>query len=231
MKEFLSRVAELKRQAKSLDCKRGKFHVSRVNMILITWTKLGLNEISQKFREIWEDHGSSSTTLINSTLPINFWLLSETTASNPLAKIHTQALKMPGFPAVSKATLLRWVKKLGFVCKRRNRKLQVYQRLDIVVSRQRYLQRVRELRSGGYKVFYQDETWCNANHTREYISQLDDETERDIPGTQWKGGLKVPTGNGKRLIVNHLGSEDGFLNGCEECFVGAKDKITKCKLP
>ena len=51
-----------------------------------------------------------------------------------LAKIHTDALKIPGFPAMSIATLSRWVKKLGFVCKRRNRKLQVYQRLDIVAS-------------------------------------------------------------------------------------------------
>ena len=85
------------------------------------------------------------------------------------------------------------------------------------------MRRVRELRSAGYKVFYQDETWCNANHTREFIWQLDDETERDIPGTRWKGGLEVPTGSGKRLIVNHLGLEDGFLNGCEECFVGVKD--------
>ena len=140
-----------------------------------------------------------------------------------LAKIHTDALKMPGFPPMSIVTLSRWVKKLGFVCKRRNRKLQVYQRLDIVASRQRYLRRVRKLWSAGYKVFYQDETWCNANHTREFIWQLDDETERDIPGTRWKGELKVPTGSGKRLIVNHLVSEDGFLNGCEECFVGAED--------
>ena len=35
--------------------------------------------------------------------------------------------------------------------------------------------------------------------------------------------MKVPTGSRKCLIVNHLGSEDGFLNGCEECFIGAKD--------
>ena len=52
-----------------------------------------------------------------------------------LAKIHTDALKMPGFPAMSIVTLSRWVKKLGFVCKCRNRKLQVYRSLDIVASR------------------------------------------------------------------------------------------------
>ena len=38
-----------------------------------------------------------------------------------------------------------------------------------------------------------------------------------------EGRIEDPTGSGKRLIVNHLGWENGFLNGCEECFVGAKD--------
>ena len=59
--------------------------------------------------------------------------------------------------------------------------------------------------------------------TQENTYEFDDETDRDIPGTRWKGGLKVPTGRGKRLIVNHLGLEDGFLNGCEEWFVGVRD--------
>ena len=41
--------------------------------------------------------------------------------------------------------------------------------------------------------------------------------------TKWNGGLNVPVGAGKRLIINHIGSEDGFLEGCGECFVGKKD--------
>ena len=39
----------------------------------------------------------------------------------------------------------------------------------------------------------------------------------------WSGGLNVPQGQGKRLIINHIGSKDGFLSGCGECFVGVKD--------
>ena len=35
--------------------------------------------------------------------------------------------------------------------------------------------------------------------------------------------MKVPSGSGKRLIINHIGSEDGFLEGCGECFEGKKN--------
>ena len=80
------------------------------------------------------------------------------------------------------------------------------------------------LRSSGYKVWYQDETWCNTNHTREYVWQLDEKTnpKKLIDNTQWSGGLKVPSGAGRRLIINHIGSEDGFLEGCGEVFEGKK---------
>ena len=73
---------------------------------------------------------------------------------------------------MSRATLHKWAIKLGFVCKKRNIKLKVYQRMDIVVQRQIYLRKLRDdLRTSGYKIFYQDETWFNANHTRQYVWQ------------------------------------------------------------
>ena len=85
-----------------------------------------------------------------------------------------------------------------------------------------------EYRQQGYKIFYQDETWCNANHTREYIWCMDTVAEDEkidhlIEDTQWRGGLKVPSGAGKQLIINHISSENGFLQGVGEIFVGKKD--------
>ena len=41
--------------------------------------------------------------------------------------------------------------------------------------------------------------------------------------TKWRGGLNVPCGSGKRVIVYHLGSTNEFLQGCGVCFVGKKD--------
>ena len=73
---------------------------------------------------------------------------------------------------MSRATLHKWVIKLGFVCKKRSMKLKVYQRMDIVVQRQIYLRKLRDLKASGYKIFYRDETWFNVNHTRQYVWQV-----------------------------------------------------------
>ena len=76
-------------------------------------------------------------------------------------------------------------------------KLKVYQRMDIVVQRQIYLRKLRDLRTSGYKIFYQDETWFNANPTRQYVWQARGD-DNIISDTVWKGGLDVPSGSGQR---------------------------------
>ena len=66
-----------------------------------------------------------------------------------------------------------------------------------------------EYRALQYEIFYQEESYCNDNHTRQCIWQKDDDDDdvNDLLGdTKWKGGLKVPTGAGQRLIINHIGS-------------------------
>ena len=61
-------------------------------------------------------------------------------------------------------------------------KLKVYQRMDVVVQRQIYLRKLRDLRASLHKIFYQDETWFNASHTRQYVWQAhgDDSIISDI---------------------------------------------------
>ena len=100
--------------------------------------------------------------------------------------------------------------------------MNVYQHLDVVAERQKYLMKVREFRKNGYEVFYQDKTWCNQYHTKEYVWQ-ESVVKSLIPDATYKGGLKVPSGKGRRLIINHLGSKNGFLKDCGECFVEKKD--------
>ena len=58
------------------------------------------------------------------------------------------------------------------------------------------------------------------------MRQKEQEEKLLIEDSIWKGGLKVPSRSGKRLIINHLGSSDGFLQGCGECFVGKNHHIT-----
>lgn len=142
---------------------------------------------------------------------------------------------MPDFPDVSKSTLYRRVKNLGFRFKKLNRKPVLMESHVIAASRRTYLENIKNLRSHGYKIFYTDETWCGQNHTLKYgwqenvIDSLNKEYNnfdqyrahlQEIYG--WRGGFKTPSGAGKRIIILHIGSEEGFLQGGELCFIGKK---------
>ena len=140
-----------------------------------------------------------------------------------LDKIYKEALNLQGFPRASRSTVYRLIKKLGFVFKKRNKKMCIYQRLDIVLQRHNFLRKINEYRKNEYHIYYQDETWCNTNHTKECVWQLENTSSEELlMGTEWKGGLNVPSGAGRRLIINDIGSREGFLKGCGEVFVGTK---------
>ena len=90
-----------------------------------------------------------------------------------------------------------------------------------MAQRQKYLRKITHAQAFGYKTIYQSETWCNANHTREYIWQLQDDEPTDLlKNTRWKSGVNVPSYI--VLIIDHIGSE-----GAGEYFVGKKDSATK----
>lgn len=140
-----------------------------------------------------------------------------------LDKVHRQTKEIPGFPKLGRTKIFEEIKNLGFAYKKRSMKMEIYQRNDIVARRHEVLRDLQDLREAGYKIFYQDETWCNANHTQEYTWKLEtDDPDDIIANTKWSGGLNVPSGSGKRLIINHIGSEDGFLENCAEVFEGNK---------
>ena len=64
------------------------------------------------------------------------------------------------------------------------------------------------------EVYYLDETWLNAGHTRTHVWK--DETVKSSRQAFLSGlsaGLKNPSGKGKRLIITHIGSETGFVDG------------------
>ena len=74
------------------------------------------NHVNQRENKL-DDFNKSAL----SRLVYNFY-----TKPNPeiptLDKIHFAALEIPGFPKISKASVHRNLKKLGFVCKKRNKK-------------------------------------------------------------------------------------------------------------
>ena len=98
-----------------------------------------------------------------------------------------------------------------------------------------FLRRIRRLREDRYKVFYTYVTWCGQYHTltyawRESIAEALNHGYMNYDPYRghlqevfgWEGGFKTPSGVGKRAIILHIGSEEGFFEWGELCFIGKK---------
>ena len=99
----------------------------------------------------------------------------------------------------------------------------VIERTDSKAARARYIRAIKQHRRDGKTIIYLDETWVNAGHTVPYawLPQLklvgikgDSDVVKHLP--------KIPPGKGKRLIVLHAGSEEGFVPGMDLVFEGKK---------
>ncbi|XP_072389489.1 uncharacterized protein [Diabrotica undecimpunctata] len=75
-----------------------------------------------------------------------------------------------------------------------------------------YLQKIRAYREEKRKIYYLDETWLNAGHTKSKIwVDTTVKTSRQAFLDGLTTGLENPSGKGKILIICHIGSNDGFV--------------------
>jgi transposase len=138
---------------------------------------------------------------------------------------------VPRFPDVSPTTLYRRIRKMGFKYRKFHKKSVLMESPEMMGMRNTFLRQIRHLRHRGWSIYYTDESWCGANHSRKYgwqdqvtdISLCGFNSYRDVPVVNgWRGGIKTPSGAGKRVILLHIGNEDGFLEGGLKCFIGKK---------
>ncbi|XP_072380710.1 uncharacterized protein [Diabrotica undecimpunctata] len=83
---------------------------------------------------------------------------------------------------------------------------------DLVIWRREFLRQIKDHRNGNRKIYYLDETWINAGHTKSKTwidKSVTSSRKAFLDGLST--GLKNPSGKGKRLIICHIGSEDGFV--------------------
>lgn len=76
------------------------------------------------------------------------------------------------------------------------------------------MDKIRHYRAQSKPIYYLDETWINVGET--HSRTLVDTTVKSSCDTFLRGlttGLKEPPGKGKRLIVLHIGSTNGFVPG------------------
>ena len=125
------------------------------------------------------------------------------TLSAVLEKVRTDGVFHGGW-----FCLWKLLRSMGFSYKIADNKWFLYEQHDIIEQWHTYLQAIGKLRQQNKTIVYTDETWVNAHHTNEYIWV-------DYNG---KGGWKVPSGKGQRLIVVHAGGVEGWVDGADLVF-------------
>jgi len=93
------------------------------------------------------------------------------------------------------------------------------ERQDLLVWRQNYLYDIRKFREEGRTIYYLDETWINAGDCVEKLwVDKTVKSKHDVFNRGLTTGATNPTGKGQRLIILHIGSHNGFVDGVLLCF-------------
>ncbi|XP_026815523.1 uncharacterized protein LOC113555299 [Rhopalosiphum maidis] len=127
-------------------------------------------------------------------------------------------------PNLSRSGLYRLLADLNFEFTKRNRNSALTERNDLILWRRRFIRDIRRYRNEGRTIYFLDETWVNAGECTNKVWV--DNTVKSCHDAFIKGlttGAKNPTGKGKRLIVLHIGSSNGFVEGGLLCFESKKN--------
>ncbi|XP_015370672.1 PREDICTED: uncharacterized protein LOC107166498 [Diuraphis noxia] len=136
--------------------------------------------------------------------------------------LHTS--KDPTLPNFKRTTLYNIIKKLDFVFTKRKRCSVLTERNDLINWRRNYLYDIRKYRGEGKSIYYLDETWLNVGDCVDRVwVDTTIQSKQDAFNKGLTTGPKNLTGKGQRLIVLHIGSDMGFLEGGLLCFVSKKN--------
>lgn len=145
-----------------------------------------------------------------------FWLNRELPTLETILSVINQDKNLPNF---SRTTLYRLLKAMDFEYSKRGHNGALLEKNEIILWRRKYLRDIRKYREEGRPIYYLDETWVNAREN----------TSKTIQSTQYafSRGLSTEavnfTGKEKRIIVCHIGSDDGFVPGGLRCFESKKN--------
>lgn len=138
-------------------------------------------------------------------------------------KIHHAVSNDNSLPKISRTNLYRLLKEMDFKYSKRSRNSALTEKTEIVLWRRRFLEQLRKYRDEGRHLYYLGETWVNAGEcTSKIWVDTTIESSRDAFLEGLSTGAVNPSGKGKRLIVLHIGSEDGFVPGALLCFESQK---------
>ncbi|XP_050516493.1 uncharacterized protein LOC126891360 [Diabrotica virgifera virgifera] len=107
----------------------------------------------------------------------------------------------PDYPYKSLDTLRRALIECGFNYKKLDKRMVIMESTRIVIQRQHYLRKIKEYRDDNRDIVYLDETWFDTHDVVQY---------------GWMDGskkccLSTPCSRGKRILILHVGTKDGFV--------------------
>lgn len=150
-----------------------------------------------------------------------FWINRKLPTVN---EIHVAINNDESLPNFSRTTLFRVLKSLGFEYVNRGQNSALIDSNDLILGRRRYLRDLKKYRAEGCPIYYLGETCVNA---RDVSSKVCIDTTVQSSQTPFSTGLPTGTVNSsatdKRLIVVHIGSKDGFVQGGLLCFESEKN--------
>ncbi|KAE9543745.1 hypothetical protein AGLY_002141 [Aphis glycines] len=122
-------------------------------------------------------------------------------------------------PNMKRTSFQAVLKDLQFEYLKKNRNSALLEREDLITRRRSFLTKIKHYRAQNRPIYYLDETWVNAGetHSRIWLDTMV-KSSRDAFLKGLTTGQKEPSGKGKRLIVLHIGSSDGFVPGGLLCF-------------
>lgn len=150
-----------------------------------------------------------------------FWLNKELpTLQNILSAINED----DSVPNLKETSLRIVLKSLNFKFTKQKRNSFLTERSDLVSWRRNYLRSIRQFREEGRPIYYLDETWINVGDCASKVWVDQTVTSHRMAFLEGLStGAPNPTGKGKRLIIFHIGSEDGFVRGGLLCFESKKN--------
>ncbi|XP_026725848.1 uncharacterized protein LOC113492543 isoform X2 [Trichoplusia ni] len=147
-----------------------------------------------------------------------FYMKSEIPTLKKVLQAVNDDKELPNF---KRSTFQKILKHLKFKYIKRQGMNALIDRDDIRLWRKNYLRKIKKYRTENRPIFYMDETWVNAvsGHTGSKTSVDNTITsKRQAFMEGLSTGAKNPTSKGRRLIVVHIGNENGFVEGVDEVF-------------
>lgn len=163
-------------------------------------------KIRQTFKEKMDDFERNAIR----RMVHDFWLRQEIPT---LTKILHAVNNNPTMNTYKKSTLHLLLGYLNFEYTKRGCNSAFIEREDIVLCRSKYIQDIKKYRTEGRHIYYLGDTWINIddflekNSTDEILKSHTDAFLSDIS----TASVLNSTSKGERLIVVHIGSEEGFV--------------------